>query len=1332
MGEMSDEWDGQGGSQKIRRHKPSKIRDYSEGSAPAKKSASWHKDKITKTSIPELSEEVIAGPDVYAPPVGLTTFMADAIGDDLYGQQCLDLGTGTGALGFIMLKRNAAAVVFADIKSQALDSARQNAARLGYAPGKDPRAEFVHSDLFSDLPGRKFNLILFTPSPMDGWDVSANENQRYRYREHVELFFKDAGSHLDASSRILFRDTVFPEDPKSVDRADQIEKMVRAFGEREGCVVEKIGPHRRFVESVAWRKKGKGAVLRVPEETYIYVITKNVASESEAEKIVAPRPAREGETPKKGPLEPGSGTRVNFKSSPEEMGEPPQRAIPGQSPITAVDEKYLVWTRGLREKVYSPRYLVLWFRFFDTLFAQAQYPQFYSGYDKQFIEWPMMGGDEKMEGAIEDLLHYLKDNGIDAIGGQRINYFLQWPSKKDNIKVQTLVLKWAASVLPASDFRMLTLVFRIRQIFNRFNAGSDHVLKKREFHIYFRSNPNTITVNFTHCYPGMMPTDEELTAINALEQDYKIKIDVQQPRRQWITITSQASSQEWEMAEPANMHEDTGDILNWLMMQYQMRAAAFSFLRSDIADLLYKGDSSNVMESIKKMAYINSTILDFLSRGMNAFNVTAWSEFRQRILAKRKEFVESGVHSDGALWREFEESWLDFIETFDRFKPGDVPSLTETLAAGPVTASTTEALVEQGVPLQNILENQAKEPFWKNLALEQAFVRFMHSPLARVNKERKQALVDTIEKYEGTAVKMVSRASRIEGILPGMSPKLRRVTHFDIIRLSDNKLLYRISKEKSVKVVKHFDSEDIVDTFIQVDDSGLIGRYIFIRKTRQNQSYYSQGLKMFKGDERYTHVQHIREEDYLRYFSNPDLVVSRELGSELRRFNAVLNTINRKRSALMAHSHFPWACGLSAKIIQETLFRYGFKSALREQHNNPETGAIQNYVSVDVAGTNFIVDINADTSEWQLVDKINNVCEMLDVGVVVLPRWYLKANYSKYRGTYSERSLNLVEMLSFGKHGAITLPDGTIIPANDNTVSLPAALGGAENPAGDPHYKTLPAPEPGSPEEALKQQVGLPGIGTPSRHSLRFRQSDDVGEPHGNSVPQNGPSPSSLSSLVETVIATKIPPSGIKNIVFNGKSITASKAAEEIGKLADFIKIINMRVEDKCLLIGTADWKASHVDIKKPGKGGRTFSGQIAIANKCIGLPPCPEGQMNDVRTRDDYIRIARALIENGFNGSIEFETGAERDEDQILFRVASRPRSILELALLPLSSEGASLTPQAAPGATTIGEADKHVAFSEVVLEASKFDATTVNLLKKRRKNKEDWMVLLKGKSLL
>ncbi|MCX5666187.1 MAG: hypothetical protein NT036_03990 [Candidatus Omnitrophica bacterium] len=50
------------------------------------------------------------------------------------------------------------------------------------------------------------------------------------------------------------------------------------------------------------------------------------ATQSSQKKVVAPRPARDGETSKKGPLEPGSGTRVHFKSDPDKMGEPSQRA----------------------------------------------------------------------------------------------------------------------------------------------------------------------------------------------------------------------------------------------------------------------------------------------------------------------------------------------------------------------------------------------------------------------------------------------------------------------------------------------------------------------------------------------------------------------------------------------------------------------------------------------------------------------------------------------------------------------------------------------------------------------------------------------------------------------------------------------------------------------------------------------------------------------------------------------------------------------------------------------------------------------------------------------
>jgi len=160
----------------------------------------------------------------------------------------------------------------------------------------------------------------------------------------------------------------------------------------------------------------------------------------------------------------------------------------------------------------------------------------------------------------------------------------------------------------------------------------------------------------------------------------------------------------------------------------------------------------------------------------------------------------------------------------------------------------------------------------------------------------------------------------------------------------------------------------------------------------------------------------------------------------------------------MVHSHFPHACGFSAKIIHETLLKNGFKGALPERHSDSETDTVQNYVSVDVAGTNFIVDMNAETSEWRLVDAINNVWEMRDVGVVVLPRWYLKANYSKYQRTYSSNSL--IETLASVQHGDITLPDGTRVMANDNTGVLQA-------PA---------APEEGDMKQLMEARDALNGL----------------------------------------------------------------------------------------------------------------------------------------------------------------------------------------------------------------------------------------------------------------
>ncbi|MCX5666862.1 MAG: sigma-70 family RNA polymerase sigma factor, partial [Candidatus Omnitrophica bacterium] len=274
------EWDEIDGFQKIRRRDgKGKERDRQEESAPLNKRALKHKSYNVRPFIAELDREIVPANDVYAPSAELTTFIAGCIDNDLSGRKTLDIGTGTGVLGLIMLKRNAAGVVFADIKPQAIACAKDNVAQLGYDVN-NPGLEFICSDLFSGLSARNFDLVVFTPSPIDSWDNSINVSHRYIYREHVELFFKHAGAYLTPSAKVLFRHTVFPDDPRSVNLSSQIERMVNMFAEREGCVLEKKGPHARSVSSVLWRRKGKGAALLIPEETYVYVLTKKISGDT--------------------------------------------------------------------------------------------------------------------------------------------------------------------------------------------------------------------------------------------------------------------------------------------------------------------------------------------------------------------------------------------------------------------------------------------------------------------------------------------------------------------------------------------------------------------------------------------------------------------------------------------------------------------------------------------------------------------------------------------------------------------------------------------------------------------------------------------------------------------------------------------------------------------------------------------------------------------------------------------------------------------------------------------------------------------------------------------
>lgn len=88
----------------------------------------------------------------------LSVIVANTIIKNKGFKSVLDIGTGTGCIACNIAKSTGANVVSVDISERALEVAKSNIEKLGIS-----NVELVQSDLFENIAGRRFNLIISNP-----------------------------------------------------------------------------------------------------------------------------------------------------------------------------------------------------------------------------------------------------------------------------------------------------------------------------------------------------------------------------------------------------------------------------------------------------------------------------------------------------------------------------------------------------------------------------------------------------------------------------------------------------------------------------------------------------------------------------------------------------------------------------------------------------------------------------------------------------------------------------------------------------------------------------------------------------------------------------------------------------------------------------------------------------------------------------------------------------------------------------------------------------------------------------------------------------------------
>ena len=152
--------------------------------------------------MPAIGDAITVLPHVYVP---YDQSVVDLLAENLviYGEEIrvLDMGTGTGILGFVAANRGASKVILTDISPNAVENARLNVQHLGLQQTTEVRGP---ADLFDSVKGEIFDIIIFNPPWILGEPKTFYDETIYdKGQQIITRFLSQVNEFLSSRGKLL-------------------------------------------------------------------------------------------------------------------------------------------------------------------------------------------------------------------------------------------------------------------------------------------------------------------------------------------------------------------------------------------------------------------------------------------------------------------------------------------------------------------------------------------------------------------------------------------------------------------------------------------------------------------------------------------------------------------------------------------------------------------------------------------------------------------------------------------------------------------------------------------------------------------------------------------------------------------------------------------------------------------------------------------------------------------------------------------------------------------------------------------------------------------------